>query len=123
MVPSLLDKGARLASEASFYRVIKAHDQLNHRERNAQMDGDILTKRKLVFPLCQASAPANKWRIQLPSLLGCLVDAHVQNQYRLLQYLAACSKNLAIFLNSSNLAATVTSLNSIDCGSSCPSLG
>ncbi len=34
IVPSLLDKGVYLASEASFYRVLKAHKQLNHRGRS-----------------------------------------------------------------------------------------
>lgn len=34
IVPSLLDQGIYLASEASFYRVLKAHKQLNHRGRS-----------------------------------------------------------------------------------------
>lgn len=34
IVPSLLDKGVYIASEASFYRVLKAHSQLNHRGRS-----------------------------------------------------------------------------------------
>jgi len=34
LVPTLLDKGIYLASEASFYRVLKAHDQLHHRGRS-----------------------------------------------------------------------------------------
>lgn len=34
IVPSLLDKGIYLASESSFYRVLKAHNQLNHRGRS-----------------------------------------------------------------------------------------
>jgi putative transposase len=34
IVPSLLDKGIYLASESSFYRVLNAHKQLNHRGRS-----------------------------------------------------------------------------------------
>ena len=34
IVPSLLDQGIYLASEASFYRVLNAHKQLNHRGRS-----------------------------------------------------------------------------------------
>lgn len=34
IVPSLLDKGVYLASEASFYRILNAHKQLNHRGRS-----------------------------------------------------------------------------------------
>lgn len=34
IVPSLLDQGIYLASEASFYRILKAHKQLNHRGRS-----------------------------------------------------------------------------------------
>lgn len=34
IVPSLLDAGVYLASEASFYRILKAHNQLNHRGRS-----------------------------------------------------------------------------------------
>lgn len=34
IVPSLLDKGVYLASESSFYRVLKACNQLNHRGRS-----------------------------------------------------------------------------------------
>jgi len=34
IVPSLLDKGIFLASEASFYRLLKAHNQLHHRGRS-----------------------------------------------------------------------------------------
>jgi transposase InsO family protein len=34
IVPSLLDQGVYLASEASFYRVLKSHSQLNHRGRS-----------------------------------------------------------------------------------------
>lgn len=31
IVPSLMDEGLYLASESSFYRILKAHNQLNHR--------------------------------------------------------------------------------------------
>jgi len=34
LVPTLLDKGVYLASEASFYRILKAHNQLHHRGRS-----------------------------------------------------------------------------------------
>ncbi len=34
IVPVLLDQGVYLASESSFYRILKAHDQLNHRGRS-----------------------------------------------------------------------------------------
>lgn len=34
IVPVLLDKGLYLGSEATYYRVLKAHDQLHHRGRN-----------------------------------------------------------------------------------------
>jgi putative transposase len=34
IVPTLLDKGIYIASEASFYRVLDANDQLNHRGRS-----------------------------------------------------------------------------------------
>ena len=34
IVPNLLDQGIYLASESSFYRVLKAHDQLNRRGRS-----------------------------------------------------------------------------------------
>ena len=34
IVPLLADKGQYLASESSFYRVLKAHDQLHHRGRS-----------------------------------------------------------------------------------------
>lgn len=34
IVPSLLDQGIYLASESSFYRVLNAHKQLNHRGRS-----------------------------------------------------------------------------------------
>ena len=34
VVPVLLDKGIYLGSESSFYRILKAHDQLNHRGRS-----------------------------------------------------------------------------------------
>lgn len=34
IVPSLLDQGIYLASESSFYRVLNAHNQLNHRGRS-----------------------------------------------------------------------------------------
>jgi len=33
IVPRLADKGLYLASESSFYRVLKKHQQLNHRGR------------------------------------------------------------------------------------------
>lgn len=36
IVPRLADKGVYLASESSFYRVLKAADQLNHRGRNKE---------------------------------------------------------------------------------------
>ena len=34
IVPKLADKGIYLASESTFYRVLKAHNQLNHREKS-----------------------------------------------------------------------------------------
>jgi transposase InsO family protein len=34
IVPVLLDKGIYLGSEATYYRILKAHDQLHHRGRN-----------------------------------------------------------------------------------------
>tara|TARA_R110002110_G_scaffold400444_1_gene616953 strand:- start:40 stop:1074 length:1035 start_codon:yes stop_codon:yes gene_type:complete len=34
IVPALMDQGTYLGSEASFYRLLKAHDQLNHRGRS-----------------------------------------------------------------------------------------
>lgn len=34
IVPTLADKGIYIASEASFYRVLKAKDQLNHRQKS-----------------------------------------------------------------------------------------
>lgn len=34
IVPKLLDKGIYIASESSFYRVMKAHNQLKHRGKN-----------------------------------------------------------------------------------------
>ncbi|ATX76556.1 integrase [Reinekea forsetii] len=34
LVPTLLDEGIYLASEASFYRILKAHNQLHHRGRS-----------------------------------------------------------------------------------------
>jgi hypothetical protein len=36
-VPRLADKGLYLASESSFYRVLKKHQQLNHRERTGSI--------------------------------------------------------------------------------------
>ena len=36
IVPKLADKGIYIASESSFYRVLKAHGQLNHRGRTQQ---------------------------------------------------------------------------------------
>lgn len=40
IVPSLLDQGHYLASEASFYRILKAHDQLHHRGRSQAPRGN-----------------------------------------------------------------------------------
>jgi putative transposase len=34
IVPTLLDEGVYLGSESSFYRILKEHEQLNHRGRS-----------------------------------------------------------------------------------------
>jgi len=39
IVPFLLDKGEYLASESGFYRILKAHGQLNHRGRSQGVQG------------------------------------------------------------------------------------
>nr|VFK37013.1 MAG: hypothetical protein BECKLPF1236C_GA0070990_107441 [Candidatus Kentron sp. LPFa] len=39
-VPRLADQGSYLASESTFYRVLKAHDQLHHRGR-AKVPGKV----------------------------------------------------------------------------------
>lgn len=39
LVPTLLDEGIYLASEASFYRILKAHNQLHHRGRSPPVSG------------------------------------------------------------------------------------
>ena len=53
IVPSLLDKGVYLASEASFYRVLNAHKQLNHRGRSQ-------TPKKRCKPTSFAAAGPNQ---------------------------------------------------------------
>ena len=39
IVPTLLDEGVYIASESTYYRVLKANDQVNHRGRSRQVNG------------------------------------------------------------------------------------
>ena len=55
IVPKLADKGIYIASESSFYRVLKAHGQLNHRGRTQQ-------PRQVAKPTAlAATAPNQVW--------------------------------------------------------------
>lgn len=55
IVPDLLDKGIYIASESSFYRVLKAADQLHHRGRA------LAPKRNAAPTTHRASGPCQVW--------------------------------------------------------------
>ncbi|WP_339779354.1 IS3 family transposase [uncultured Marinobacter sp.] len=55
IVPSLLDEGLYLASESSFYRILKAHNQLNHRGQS------LAPQRSREATTHHASGPCEVW--------------------------------------------------------------
>jgi len=55
IVPSLMDEGLYLASESSFYRILKAHNQLNHRGQS------LAPQRSREATTHHASGPCEVW--------------------------------------------------------------
>lgn len=55
IVPSLMDEGLYLASESSFYRILKAHNQLNHRGQS------LAPRRSREATTHHASGPCEVW--------------------------------------------------------------
>ncbi|MBJ7275781.1 transposase [Marinobacter salarius] len=55
IVPSLMDEGLYLASESSFYRILKAHNQLNHRGQS------LAPQRSRETTTHHASGPCELW--------------------------------------------------------------
>lgn len=55
IVPSLMDEGLYLASESSFYRILKANNQLNHRGQS------LAPQRSREATTHHASGPCEVW--------------------------------------------------------------